>query len=276
MGNIGTTFKRFLSNKNTITILGVIVGIVVLYIGYNWRVNTAIEEIEVPYAKTELKATTPITQDSVGMTKVLKSFVSGTDNLLQNRTSVVSSSTNNYCVNIGTTVPKGSLFYSEQVVECNSIGSNVFANMPDNYKPVSMDVTLRSTYGNSMLPGNYIDIYVRTEYDGKLVYGELISKLPILDVRDSQGKSLFYGATTNQTPSVLLFAVPDTGAPADNLYLLLSKASMLDSIELIPVPGNKAYTSEVGETVVKSEWLKNLIREKTTDVPDAAINEITE
>ena len=30
MGNIVTTIKRFLSNKNTITILGVLLGIVVL------------------------------------------------------------------------------------------------------------------------------------------------------------------------------------------------------------------------------------------------------
>ena len=35
MGNIMISIKRFLGNKNTVTILGVIVGIVVLYFGYS-------------------------------------------------------------------------------------------------------------------------------------------------------------------------------------------------------------------------------------------------
>ena len=51
MGNIVTTFKRFLSNKNTVTIIGVMLGIVVLYVGYNYRVNHAIETVSIHYAK---------------------------------------------------------------------------------------------------------------------------------------------------------------------------------------------------------------------------------
>ena len=39
MGNIMISIKRFLGNKNTVTILGVIIGIAVLYFGYNIRVN---------------------------------------------------------------------------------------------------------------------------------------------------------------------------------------------------------------------------------------------
>jgi len=276
MGNIGTTFKRFLANKNTVTILGVILGIVVLYFGYNWRVNSAVEEVEIPYAKKTLTATSPITQDAIGRTKVLKSFVSNSKNVIQNQANIISN-TSPFCVQVGTSIPEGGLFYTEQVTNCNNISSNVFDNMPDGYKPVSMEVNLRSTYGNSMYPGNYIDIYIRTEYDDKLVYGEFITKLPILDVRDSQGKSLYYGTNTGQqTPSVLLFAVPNSGVKESNLYLLLSKATMIDGIELVPVPGNKSYTSEVGETVVKSEWLRNLIMSKTADIPDENIPVVNE
>lgn len=268
MGNIGATFKRFLSNKNTITILGVLLGIVVLYIGYNWRVNTAIEEVEIPYAKKSLSATTAITADAVGRTKVLKSFVSSNKNLMQ---SISTSGTTSLCVQVGTSIPEGAFFYSEQVVECNSISSNVFDNMPDGYRPVSLEVTLQSTYGNSMYPGNYIDIYVKTEYDDKLVYGEFITKLPILDVRDSSGKSLYYGTSSSGTPAILLFAVPNYDSDGTNLYLLLSKATMLNTIELVPVPGNASYSSEVGETKVSSQWLKQLISSQTANIPDEAV-----
>ena len=40
-----------LGNKNTVTILGVLVGIAVILIGYNYRVNNAVKPVEVPYAK---------------------------------------------------------------------------------------------------------------------------------------------------------------------------------------------------------------------------------
>ena len=42
MGNIGVNIKKFLSNKNTVAIICVIAGILVLYLGYTWRVNNAI------------------------------------------------------------------------------------------------------------------------------------------------------------------------------------------------------------------------------------------
>ena len=49
MGNLLVPFKKFLSNKNTITILGVLIGLVVLYLGYSWRVTQSIQPTSVPY-----------------------------------------------------------------------------------------------------------------------------------------------------------------------------------------------------------------------------------
>ena len=63
MGNILIPFKKFLSNKNTITILGVLVGVVVLYLGYNWRVTKSIQPILVPYSTSTLLAGTRITEE---------------------------------------------------------------------------------------------------------------------------------------------------------------------------------------------------------------------
>ena len=50
MGNSGFSLKRLLSNKNTVTILAVILGVVFLYIAYNMRVKQAIEPKSVPIA----------------------------------------------------------------------------------------------------------------------------------------------------------------------------------------------------------------------------------
>ena len=265
MGNIVTTFKRFLSNKNTVTIIGVMLGIVVLYVGYNYRVNHAIETVSIPYAKQSIKSTEQITQDLIGTTEVLRSLVTSNKNLLS-RTNQVINSTAPFCVNVGTSVPQGAFFYNEQVLPCKGINSNALKDMPDGYKAVALNVDLQSTYGNSMYPGDYIDLYVKmTSDEGKIIYGEFITKLPILDVRDSNAKSLFYGSSVSGTPALLLFAVPQ------ELYLLISKANYVGSVELVPVPGNASYTSAPGETAVKSEYLRNQILDYTQDIPDEVI-----
>ena len=50
MGNIGETIKRFVGNKNTVTILAVIAGVIVLWYFYNYRVDQAITTQSIPYA----------------------------------------------------------------------------------------------------------------------------------------------------------------------------------------------------------------------------------
>ena len=35
MGNLNNGLKKFLSNKNTVTVVGVVIAVLVLYIGYN-------------------------------------------------------------------------------------------------------------------------------------------------------------------------------------------------------------------------------------------------
>ena len=62
MGNLTTGFKKFLQNKNTVTVVGVILAIVVLYFAYTMRINSAINPISVPYAAEQIKAGTQITE----------------------------------------------------------------------------------------------------------------------------------------------------------------------------------------------------------------------
>lgn len=260
MGNIVTTFKRFLSNKNTITIIGVLLGIVVLYIGYNYRVDQAIDTISIPYAKKTITATSEITQELIGTTEVLRSFVNSKDNLVT-QTNQLINNTDPKCVTYGTSVPEGGFFYSEQVVSCSSAPNDPLQNMPDGYAAFSMSVNIHTTYGNSMYPGDYIDLYVKMTNEGKIVFGKLIESIEILDVRDSQGNSVFLTSEA-KTPAELLFAVPE------ELFWLLNVSSYISGLDLIPVPRNASYTSNPGETSVSSEYLRRLIRDHAQTIPD--------
>ena len=111
MGSILVPFKKFLSNRNTITILGVLLGIVVLYLGYNWRVNKSIKPTEVPYSLSTLQSTTKITSDAIGYTKVPKDMIKNMDNLVTNIDKI-----EGMLVSFDSKIPKNGFFFSENLI----------------------------------------------------------------------------------------------------------------------------------------------------------------
>lgn len=264
MGNILATIKKFFSNKNTVTILGVLVGIGVLIFAYNKRIQSAVKTISIPYAKTTIEATGEITSNNIGTIDVLQETIKNNKSIITSQSDLISSTTP-YCVTTGTSVPANAFFYTEQVVPCNTVANNPFKNMPDGYSPVELSVDIHSTYGNSMYPGDYIDLYVRmTDRTGTVVFGKFIEKIQIADVRDSKGTSVFLTSSTSE-PSSLLFTVEE------KYFILLNKAIIandmgLADIEIIPVPGNATYTSSPGEMNVTSLQIEEEIEYYVKDV----------
>lgn len=260
MGNLANTMKRFFGNKNTVTIVGVLLGLVVLYFGYTWRVNQAVTPINVPYAKQELTSRTKITEEMVGTISVPKSFVSSSENIITNSSDVIGK-----YVKFGTVIPINSLFYSELIVTKDKMPDSAFADIKDGYTVYSLSVNLHSTYGNSIYPDNYIDLYMKAiDTDGKVIFGKLIESIKVLAVKDSQGQHVFESASESRTPSELLFAVPN------GMYSLLMKAGYVTTgnIEIMPVPRNSSYSANPGDTEVSSEYLQNFILEQSVAIPD--------
>ena len=267
MGNIVTTIKRFLGNKNTVTIIGVILGVLVLYIGYNYRVNQATSPVTVPYAKEELSSRTLITSDMIGYMEVSSSVVNSSDNLITNANELI----NNY-VAFGTTIPANSMFYKSQVLTSDEMPDSAFANIPDGYTLYSLAVDLHSTYGNSIYPGNYIDLYFKAiDETQKVMFGKFIESIEVYAVKDSQGNHVFETTVENRTPAELLFAVPN------DMYDLLMKAGYItsSSIEIIPVPRNASYSANPGETVVSSDQIRDFILSKSAIVAQNATTSTT-
>lgn len=259
MGNLMTTIKRFLGNKNTVTIIGVILGIIVLYIFYNYRVNQATKPITVPYAKQEISSRTLITSDMIGYKEVSGSVVNSSNNMIRNANDLI-----NHYVSFGTTIPANSFFYSSQILAKNELPDSAFADIPDGYTIYSLSVNLHDTYGNSIYPDNYIDLYFKGVDDtGKIMFGKLIESIKVLAVKDSQGNHVFETTVESRTPAELLFAVPD------DMYLLLMKAGYISgsSIDIIPVPRNASYSANPGETLVSSDVIRDFILSKSATLP---------
>lgn len=253
MNNISNAIKRFFSNKNTVTIVGVLLCILVLYIGYNYRIKQATTPIKVPYANQTIQPRTLITSDMISYTEVLPSTLKG--NYITNANLIIGKYSN-----YNTAIPNGSLFYQDAVINERDLPDSAFGEIPSGYTVVSFPVTMSSTYGNSMYPNNYINLYFKAynEDTKKLIFGKLISNIKILDVKDSSGNHVFENTSEERTPAYILFAVPE------EQHILIRKAMYLSKVsaELIPVP-NTAVLTEEDTVELDSQALAQFIIERT-------------
>jgi Flp pilus assembly protein CpaB len=255
MNKLKVAITRFFKNKNTVTILAIILSLAILYFAYNWRINTVTRPVKVLYAKVDIQPRELITEDKIGMFEIPSSMV--TDNTIRSITQVVG-----LYANFNTMIPAGSIFYKSSIVTWEQMPDSAFANIPDGYTIVSLPVNIETTYGNSIFPGNYIDLYfVGNDDTGKLILGRLIESIEVLAVKDSTGKHVFENSAQLLTPSSLIFAVPE------ELHLLLRKASYIKG-KIIPVPRNASYSENPSATKVSSEYLKSFILSQTVIIPD--------
>lgn len=263
MGSLNVTIKRILSNKNTVTVLGVVAAVFVLYFGYNNRVKKAITPINVPYAKETIKPGTQITEAMIGTKNVSRETIADgfayTDiNEIKNKYS-----------NADTVIPKGSLFYKRAVVEKNQLPDEIIYDYPEGYVLYYMNVSTETTYGNAIYPGNYIDIYLKAQNassqgdeivtSDKIMVGKLLENVKVIAVNDANGNNVFANVDEQRSPATLIFAVPP------EYYILLNKAKYLRSVAttLIPVPTSESLKDEPGDLKLSSEDLKNYINSIT-------------
>lgn len=263
MGNIMLKLKRFLGNKNTITILCVIAGVAVLLIGYNYRVSQAVQPVNVPYALERMEPKSKVEADNVGTIKVSGAFVEQTEDLITSKSYILN---NEWYVNYDTVIPEGGLFYKSQLVTKDDIPDTAFDDIPEGATVFSLSVDSHSTYGNSIMLGNFIDLYLKaTDDNGKVIFGKFIESIKVLSVRDSSGNDVFADSQVQRSSGELLFAVKD------DLFMLLSEASFVGGIDIVPVPRNAAYRNEgdtENGTQVSKQELVDYILEKVSELSD--------
>ena len=249
MGNIVATLKRFIQNKNTVTILAVLAGIIILWYFYNYRVNQAITTIKVPYARERIDTNKPIETDNIDYMEITQSTLKDND-IVQN----VDELTDKY-VCMGTSIPKNGFFHKSQICDKEELPNSVLENVEDGYTLFSLPVTMETTYANSITPHDYIDLQMSARDDsGTIIFGKLIESIEVQEVRDGSGKNVFWDSSAGD-PASLLFIVPDDYAN------LLNIAKMIN-VTIVPVLRGASYTQNPGETNVSSEELRAYILNK--------------
>lgn len=261
MGNILEKVKRFLQNKNTVTILCVLAGILLLYVIYNQRIQSAVKPVKIPYAKEVLASRHLITSDDISYIEVSTTVLNKMPNIIRNSSELLG-----YEVAYGDTIQQNGFFYKNDVTDTATNKQNASAvnNIEDNYYPIQIKVTLHSTFGNAIYPGNYIDLYYSgKDSNNRFMYGKFISSIKVIDVTDSNGSSVFETGSESRTPTQLIFAVDAS------TKVLLADAEKIGGT-IIPVPRNKSYSANPGATKVSSSYLESYVKAQAAIIPDSS------
>ena len=235
MKNLEVSVKKFLGNKNTVTILGVVACIVILYVGYNAQVKRTTDLVNMPVAVVDILPKTKITKDHVTIINVPRRLLNGE---FYTREADIIGKYSNY----NATIAKGSLFYKKYLIDAKNMPSRLFENVKDGYTLVNQPVNMNTTFVNSVEPDSYVNIYFKGINDeGKVMFGRFLSNIQVLAVKDSSGNDVFETSEEQRTPAYILYAVPES------IHELLRKALYIAKdydIELLMVPNTKTLTDE--------------------------------
>lgn len=274
-GNLNVSkVKRFLKNKNTVTAFCAILIVVVLIVGYTIRVNNATKPVKIPVAKVTIQPRTEITADMITEINVPQEALKG--NYYRNVSSLVGKYSN-----VNTVIPAGSIFYSESVISKNDLPDSSLYDVAEGETLYYLTVNMLTSYTNSILPGNYIDIYLSTKENNKALVGKILENVKILAVKTSDGKNVFENSDESRTPYVIIFALPE------EQHLLLRKINAINSysvyatnpgyskIDIIPVPTAASFDGSEKDIKpnVTSQYLKDYILNMAATVPEDVITE---
>ncbi len=244
--------KRFVGNKNVVTILGIAASIAILVLGYFIRVNNSVTTTSIPFAKKELTARSIIGDGDVGNVRISQSYVTSTGNLITSAEEVYGKAVAYY-----SNIPAGSLFYSSSIMDPEALPNASFKDIDKGNTIYSLKVNSDLTYSNSIRPGDYIDLYMSAKdpfSENHIVFGCFIESIRVLGVKNDFGANILKNGSNYGNPNQLLFSVNN------ERFLLLKDADIL-GIDLVPVLHNAAYTERGTDesTRVSSSYLESII-----------------
>ena len=264
MNNFVIGLKKFFTNKNVVTVLGVIVVLVILFVGYTSSIKKETNPLSIPVAAKTINAETQITSEDVTYIEVASRMVG--DGVVTTSANVIGKYTN-----INVTIPAGSVFYSEWLTEAENIPGNWIESLDYESGEMGyyMSISMEDTMGNSIKPNTYIDVYMKaSDENGTTMFGKLLKNIKVLVVHDDGGNNVFQNGDSIGNPSKIGFAV------SQDLFVLLKKAEDLN-VDLVLVPRGKTVPSE-DYIIVTSATLRDYIDAKTITVEEDVIEEEVE
>lgn len=235
MNNLSKSIKKILGNKNTVTVIGVLLCILVLYVGYNMRINQKTKLVKVYYAKETIQPKTKITEDMIGTTELPEAFLTG--EYYKNFNDIEGKYSNYNSI-----IPAGSLFYTAQVVKKDELPDSVLYDVEKDSTISYVKTDVEKSYGNVIMPSNYVDVYVKmTNGNGDIVYGKYMENLKVLSVKTSDCQDVFDNTESVRTPSYIYFAMPEAEYLTFTMLKYLQEEKEEAFIDIVLVPNGTEY-----------------------------------
>ena len=261
--------SRMVKSKGFVTALCGVLAVVVLLVGYNIRINNATKPVQLPVAKYTISPKTRITEEMIEYRSVPRGALNA--EYYSNKNQII----NKYS-KVNAIIPAGSMFYTELLTEKDDLPDSALYDVPEGETLYYLTVNMLTSYTNSILPNNYVDIYVSTKDNGKALVGKLLQNVKILAVKTSDGKNVFEGGDESRVPYVIIFSLPE------ELHLLLRKINAINNysianenggfsrIDIIPVPTNVNINNRDNEIVseVSSQYLREYVLNLSAELPD--------
>ena len=275
-GNFNASkFKDFFKNKNTVTAICAILIVIVLILGYNIRVKNATKPVYIPVARKTILPRTEITPQLVDVIEVPRAAISG--KVYTNANDIYGKYTN-----INTMIPAGSMFYNEAVTTKSELPDATLYDVEEGETLFYLGVNMVTSYVNSILPGNYIDLYISTKENNRALVGKLIRDVRVLAVKTADGQNVFENTEKQGVPYLVIFALPEEqhlllrSINAINNYSVYATTPGYSKIELFPVP---TTTTADGldvppKSYISSNYLKDYILDMASVVPEEQKNDI--
>jgi len=253
------TLKKFLGNKNTVTILGVVLIVAILGIGYHVRINQKTSLRSVPVAAEKIAPKTEITDSMIKQVNVPTDFLVGS--YYENAGNIVGKYTN-----YNATIAEGSLFYVDLLVNKEDLPDLMFGDVEEGYRPAVIDLsTIEGLYGG---PGDYVDIYFSgLTTDKKVMFGQFLNGLEILAIVDDAGKNAYGNNSEEGTEATRMYvSVPE------DLYIMLNRYTRLNEVVgtlnsyLVLTPHSVSPDVENVDIYLTSNDIRKLINDNAKEI----------
>lgn len=263
-GDIMNSIVRFLKNKNTVTVIGVIAIVAILWGGYYFQLKRTVQPVQVPVAATTIQPRTQITSDMIKYVDVPKAYIS--DNAITSQDALIDK-----YANYNTLIPEGSMFYKETVTEKEALPNYVLSLLKEGEFAVSFDLDSNgSSSAWGIMPGDKIDLYMRVKSDeGSVMLGKLLENVEILAVTDDDGKNVYEVNDGSRTPSKLIFGVKE------DIFLLLLRSNYID-VEMFPIQHGAWIDDKDATTKLTTQELIDYIKARTVQLSTDPVNSTIE
>lgn len=257
---------RFLKNKNTVTVIGIILIIAILWAGYYYQLQRTVKPVSVPVAATTIQPRTQITSDMIKYVDVPQSYIS--ENAIQEQSAIL-----NKYANYNTVIPEGSMFYKETLTTKEALPNYVQSLLKEGEFGVAYNINAaENTISWGIMPGDKIDLYMRvTSEEGSVMLGKLLENIEIIAVTDDNGNNVYEVSDGSRTPSKLIFGVKE------DIFLLLLRSNYLD-IELFPIQHGAWVDDKEATTKLTTQELIDYIKARTvqlsTDPTSSTIEQV--